>query len=86
MTQYTKPNIKINSKSQGNPFDQRTGDGSNPQTYGKAYWKDKELYNSHQKGHPYSYCPNKKKKNDDDNKNYRYRKKVKPGLKTCPKI
>ena len=36
--------------------------------YDKVYRKDKECYNCHKKGHPYSHWYHKKKKKDDDDK------------------
>ena len=67
LTHYTKPTITRNSESPGKSFAQRTSDGRNPQTYGKAYWKDKEFYNCHKEVHPYYNCTNNKKKNDNNN-------------------
>ena len=32
------------------------------------FWKDKECYRCHLKGHPASHCPNKTVDDDDDNK------------------
>ena len=80
MTQYTKPIININSESQVNSFSHPTSDESNPQTYDKAYWKYKECYNFHQKGHKSSHCPNNKKKKDDYNKNPKSRKESKASI------
>ena len=40
-TRYTNPTIPINISSQGNSFFHKTGDGRNPKTYDKAYWKYK---------------------------------------------
>ena len=49
LTQYTNPTITRDSESQGKSFAQRTGYGRNPQTYDKAYCKDKEWYNCHKR-------------------------------------
>ena len=62
LTQYTKPTIHRNTKSQGKSSAQWTGDGSNLQTYEKAYWKYKYCYNFHQEGHPSSHLQRRKKR------------------------
>jgi hypothetical protein len=35
-------------------------------TYDKKYWKEKECYKCHKKGHPATHCP--KKPSDDDDR------------------
>ena len=86
LNQYTNPTVPRNSGSRVNSFAQRTGDRRNPQTYEKAYCKDKECYNCHKEGHPYSHCPNKKKKRINDNNKSNSSKESKTIIKTCPKI
>jgi hypothetical protein len=41
------------------------GKGQDSSTYDKKYWKDKECYKCHKKGHPASHCPKKPSENCD---------------------
>jgi len=50
--------------SKGTSFFQGSG-GRKGKPFDKEYWKDKEYYNCHEKGHPASYCKKKNKDNDD---------------------
>ena len=57
---------KSDHASKGTSLAQEGGGGKNKKkTFDKEYWKDKECYNCHEKGHPSLHCP-KKKKDDDD--------------------
>jgi hypothetical protein len=48
----------------GNRSSSGNGKGRDSSTYDKKYWKDKECYKCHKKGHPAMHCP--KKPSDDD--------------------
>jgi hypothetical protein len=48
----------------GNRSSNGNGKGHDSSTYDKKYWKDKECYKCHKKGHPATHC--NKKPSDDD--------------------
>jgi len=56
------------TQSEGTSFAQQSNNNSNKKPYDKAYWKDKECYKCHEKGHPATHCPKKDKNKDDDDK------------------
>jgi hypothetical protein len=68
--------VSHTTPSEGTSFAQRGGRGGggrgagssnqNPESFDKAYWKDKECYNCGKKGHPSNRCPKKKNADDDD--------------------
>jgi hypothetical protein len=49
----------------GNRSSNGNGKGHDSSTYDKKYWKDKECYKCHKKGHPATHCPKKPSDNDD---------------------
>jgi hypothetical protein len=73
---YNKTVVTRVTHSEGTSFAQKSGrDGGNrssndngkghdSSTYDKKYWKDKEYYKFHKKGHLETHCP--KKPSDDD--------------------
>ena len=85
LNQYTKLTIQRNSESQVQSFPQRTGDGRNPLTYERDYWKYKECCSRHQKVHPPSQFPNKKNKKDDDEEKSNTSKDSKSSIKNLYK-
>jgi hypothetical protein len=50
----------------GNRSSSGNGKGHDSSTYDKKYWKNKECYKCHKKGHPATHCP--KKPSDDDDR------------------
>jgi len=56
---------------EGTAFAQKGGDHRiYDGTFDKKYWKDKECYKCHKKGHPSNHCPdNKKDSKKKDTKN-----------------
>ena len=72
LDKYSKSAIQPPPISKGTAFAQRggrgggrgsEGHGQSQQPFDKEYWKDKECYNCHKKGHPSTHCPKAK---DDD--------------------
>jgi hypothetical protein len=77
---YSKTVVTRVTQSEVTPFAQRSGRGGGniincnrkihePSTYDKNYWKDKECYKCHKKGHPSMQFPKKPNglgKDDDD--------------------
>jgi hypothetical protein len=80
LDQYSKTAVSRVTQSEGTSFAQSSdrgggkgrnggncnGESHDSSTYDKKYWKDKECYKCHKKGHPVMHCP--KKSNDDDDK------------------
>jgi hypothetical protein len=80
LDKYSTTVVTRVTQSEGTYFVQRSGRGGGnisngnekshkPITYEKKYWKDKECYKCHKKGHPSTHCtkkPNGSDKNDDD--------------------
>jgi hypothetical protein len=75
LDKYSKTVVARVTQSVGTSFTQKSGQGgsrgsngngkgSDSSTYDKNYWKDKECYKCHKKGHPEMHCP--KKPSDDD--------------------
>jgi hypothetical protein len=66
---------------------ERSNDGAQTTPFDKKYWKDKECYKYHKKGHPATHCTNKPK--DDDEKSLESTKsninKLKKNFKTMKK-
>ena len=56
---------KVATQSEGTAFVQGSG-GKKKKPFDEVYWKDKECYECHEKGHPSSHCPNKKKSKESD--------------------
>jgi hypothetical protein len=73
LDKYTKSVVPKTTPSEGLSFAQKEKeqkrktdlDKKNKETFDKKYWKDKECYKCHKKGHPASHC---KSTNDDNNK------------------
>jgi hypothetical protein len=75
---YSKTVVAKVTHSEGTSFAQKGGRGGGNRsssgngkchdisTYDKMYWKDKECYKCHKKGHPATHCP--KKPSDDDDR------------------
>ena len=70
LDKYSKPITSKVMASEGTTFAQggsnKGSRGQNKDGYDKKYWKDKECFKCHKKGHPASHCPNKD--NEDDTK------------------
>ena len=71
LDKYTKTTPPKTTLSEGASFAQKgkKGKGGGKQQdddYDKSYWKDKECYTCHEKGHPSSHCPNKNVNNGDE--------------------
>ena len=67
---YSKQAVPKTTQSEGTSLvqkeDKRKGGGKDKdKTFDKKYWKDKECYKCHKKGHPASHCPST---DDDDDK------------------
>jgi hypothetical protein len=74
---YSKTVVAKVTHSEGTSFSQNGGRGDgnrssignvkshDSSTYDKKYWKDKECYKCHKKGHPATHCPEKLSDNDD---------------------
>jgi hypothetical protein len=71
LDKYSKTVVARTTQSEGTSFAQgstRTGGNDRSRrsgTFDKAYWKNKECYKCHKKGHPASHCPGSDN-NDDD--------------------
>jgi hypothetical protein len=64
---YSKSTVVQTSPSEGTAFVQKGGSPKRQDnTFNKKYWKDKECFNCHKKGHPSSHCPGSKNNNNDD--------------------
>jgi hypothetical protein len=75
LDKYRKTVVTKVTHSEGTSFAQKSGRGGGNRgsngngkghdsiTYDKKYWKDKECYKFHKKGHPTTHCP--KKPSDD---------------------
>ena len=59
LDKYSKITVPKATLSEGASFAQGGGKGNNKEPFDKEYWKDKECYNCHKKGHPASQCPDK---------------------------
>ena len=57
---------RATTQSEGTAFVQGGGGRNQKKPFDKEYWKDKECFNCHKKGHPSSHC--KQKDKDDDSK------------------
>jgi hypothetical protein len=78
LDKYRKTVVAKMTHSEGTSFAQNGGRGGDnrsssgngkchdSRTYDKKYWKDKECYTCHKKGHPSTLCP--KKLSDDDDR------------------
>jgi hypothetical protein len=77
LDKYRKTVVAKVTHSEGTSFAQngRRGGGNrsssgnvshDSSTYDKNYWKEKECYKCHKKGHPATHCP--KKPSDDDDR------------------
>jgi hypothetical protein len=78
LDKYSKTVVAKATHSEGTSFTQKGGRGGgnrsrsgngkchDSSTYDKKYWKDKECYKCHKKGHPETHCP--KKTSDDDDR------------------
>jgi hypothetical protein len=78
LDKYSKTVVARVTHSEGTSFAQKSGQGGgnrgingngkghDSSTYDKKYWKDKECYRCHKKGHPTTHCP--KKPSDDDDR------------------
>jgi hypothetical protein len=77
LDKYSKTVVAIVTQFEGTSFAQKSGRGGNrgsngyekghdSSTYDKKYWKDKESYKCHIKGHPATNFP--KKPSDDDDR------------------
>jgi hypothetical protein len=69
LDKYNKTVVPKAVQSEGASFAQRGSDksdksGNGKDSFDKKYWKDKECYKCHKKGHPASHCNG----DDDDNK------------------
>jgi hypothetical protein len=96
---YSKTVVAKVTHSEGTSFAQNGGRGGgnrsssgnrkghDSSTYGKKYWKDKECYKCHNKGHPATHCH--KKPSDDDDRSTESAassvKKLKKDLKSIKK-
>ena len=73
LDKYTKTAVPRTTPSEGLSFAQKEKerkrkagmDKKDKETFDKKYWKDKECYKCHKKGHPASHCENT---GDDDDK------------------
>jgi hypothetical protein len=65
LDKYSKSVVAQAPISEGTAFTRRGSQGGKQDTYDTAYWKDKECFNCHKKGHSSSHCPDKDKDNDD---------------------
>jgi hypothetical protein len=73
LDKYSKTVVSHATQSEGTSFAQRGGRGGgrgvasenneDSNTYYKKWWKNKECYKCHKKGHPSTHCP---KKSDKD--------------------
>jgi hypothetical protein len=95
LDKYSKTVVPKVSPSKGTSFVQRGGRGSgnqngsgagrgngstgNAKPFNKDYWKDKECFKCHEKGHPASHCP--KADNNDDEKSHASAKSIKKLMK-----
>jgi hypothetical protein len=78
LDKYSKTVVAKVTRSEGTSFAQKSGRGGgnrgsngnvkghDSSTYDKPYWKDKECYKCHKKGHPATHCP--KNPSDDDDR------------------
>jgi hypothetical protein len=76
LDKYSKTVVAKVTHSEGTSFAQKGGRGGGNQsssgngkchdssTYDKKYWKDKECYKCHKKGHPATHCPKKPSEGD----------------------
>jgi hypothetical protein len=75
-------------RGDGNRRSSGNGKGHDYSTYDKKYWKDKECYKCHKKGHPATHFP--KKPSDDDDRSTASAassvKKIKKDLKSIKKL
>jgi hypothetical protein len=102
LDKYSRTVVARVTQSEGTSFVQRSGRGGgrgggrgsngngkshDSSAYDKKYWKDRECYKCHKKGHPATHCP--KKPNEDDDRSlaitYSSAKKLKKDLKSMNK-
>jgi hypothetical protein len=99
LDKYSKTVVARVTHSEGTSFAQKSGrgvgnrgsndngKGHDSSTYDKKYWKDKECYKCHKKGHPATCCP--KKPSDDGDRSMASTassiKKLKKDLKSIKK-
>jgi hypothetical protein len=68
LDKYSKSIVVQTNPSEGTTFAQKGGSlKRQDDTYDKKYWKDKECFTCHKKGHPSTHC-RASKANDKDNK------------------
>ena len=72
LDKYSKTVVARATQSEGTSFAQRGGKGASDgkkknesKPFDKKYWKDKECYRCHEKGHPATHCPGMGKGDDD---------------------
>jgi hypothetical protein len=77
LDKYSKTMITKVKRSEGTSFAKKSGRGGcnlisngngkghGSSTYDKRYWKEKECYKCHKKGHPATHCPKKPSDVDD---------------------
>jgi hypothetical protein len=70
LDKYSKSTVVQTNPSEGTAFGQKGGSPKRQDdTYDKKYWKDKECFNCHKKGHPSTHCrASKANDNSNDNK------------------
>jgi hypothetical protein len=86
LDKYSKSVVAQAPISEGTAFAQRATRVDKQDTYDKSYWKDKECFNCHSKGHPSSHCPNKDKDSDDKSLSSKSSKTSKSSKSTAKSI
>jgi hypothetical protein len=67
LDKYSKTTVVQTNPSEGTAFAQKGGSPkSQDDTCNKKYWKDKECFNCHKKGHPSTHCCASKANDNDD--------------------
>ncbi len=68
LDKYSKSTVVQTNPSEGTAFAQKGGSPTRQDdTYDKKYWKDKECFNCHKKGHQSTHCRASKANNNNNN-------------------
>jgi hypothetical protein len=88
LDKYSKTVVPKAPPSEGTAFAHKGGTGDDPkdrEPFDKKYWKEKECYSCHKKGHPATHCPASEEDDDKSRASSASVKKLTKDLKSMKK-
>ena len=88
LDKYSKTVVPKAPPSEGTAFAHKGGTGDDPkdrEPFNKKYWKEKECYNCHKKGHPATHCPASEEDDDKSRASSASVKKLQKDIKDLKK-